>query len=133
MNHQRLKRSSIAVLATWMWALTGAPVTHAQSASAIASTKQQVRELNAKSTQVQITVLPGRVLRGRIVQVASDTFVVRQKDGAEEMVEYARVTKINKQGIRKSVLLPAVIGGAVLVALCVAPYPIGFLCRSDPS
>ena len=127
------KESMIVVLASALWWLAGVALIHAQTPAAIASTKEQVRALHAKSAQVQISVTPGRTLRGQIVHVASETFVVRQKTGAEETLEYAHVVKISKQGIRKSLLIPAVVGGAALVVLCAAPYPIGFLCRRDPS
>ena len=127
------KESTIAVVAAALWWLAGAPLVRAQTRTAIAATREKVRTLHAKSSEVQITLAQGRTLRGQIVQVANETFVVRQKAGAEETVEYARVSKISKQGIRKSVLVPAVVGGAVLAVLCVAPYPIGFLCRRDPS
>lgn len=120
----------LALVLAW---LAAAPFIHAQTPSAIASTKEQVRVLHAKSARVQITITPGTTLRGKIVHVANETFVVRQNSAQEQTLENARVIQIRKQGIRKSVLVPAVVGGAVLVVLCAAPYPIGFLCRRDPS
>ncbi len=129
----RRKKSMILVPAAALWWLVGAPLLYGQTPAAIATTKEQVRALHAKSAQVQITVAPARTLRGQIVQVASETFVVRQKGGVEETLEYARVVKIGRQGIRKSVLIPVVIGGAAVAVFCAAPYPIGFLCHRDPS
>jgi hypothetical protein len=132
MSFRSVEKSMIALLSV-LWWLAGATAIHAQTPAAIASTKEQVRALHAKSARAQITVMPKRTLRGQIVQVANETFVVRQEGGAEETLEYSRVVKIGKQGIRKSVLIPAVVGGAALVVFCAAPYPIGFLCRRDPS
>jgi hypothetical protein len=123
----------IFALASALWLVAGSPNIQAQTPAALASTKEQVRTLHAKSAPVQITVMSGKTLRGQIVQVADETFVVRQKAGTEETLEYARVIKVRRQGIRKAVLIPAVVGGAALLVLCVAPYPIGFLCRRDPS
>jgi hypothetical protein len=127
------KESTIFVLASALSWLAAAGATHAQTPAALAATKEQVRELHAKSARVKITVLPKRTLTGQIVQVANETFVVRGQGGAEETLEYARVVKIGKQGIRKSVLIPVVAAGAALVVFCAAPYPLGFLCRRDPS
>jgi hypothetical protein len=126
------QQSMILALASAL-SFGGAALVHAQTPAQIASTKEQVRAFHARSAQVQVTLTPARKLRGQIVQVAGDTFVLRQKQGAEETLEYARVRKISRQGIRKLVLIPAVVGGAALVVLCAAPYPIGFLCRRDPS
>ena len=126
------QKLSIFLASVSRWFAAAAP-THAQVPARIAATKEHIRVLHAKSAQVEVTVTPGKTLRGKIMQVANETFVVRQKAGAEETVEYAQVIRIKKQGVRKSLLVPAAIGGAAVVILCVAPYPIGFLCRRDPS
>ncbi len=128
----RTQSISLMLALLWVW-LAAAPFVHAQTPSAIASTKEQVRLLHAKSARVQITVQPGTRLRGKIVQVADETFVLRLDSAQEQTLEYARVIEIRKKGISKWVLVPAVVGGAAFLVLCAAPYPVGFLCHRDPS
>jgi hypothetical protein len=117
-----------------LWDLTVALPVQGQPAAPVAAIKNEVRQWNEKGAQVQVTLTDGRTLRGRIVRADSDTFLLRPKSGADETVQYAMVTQIRKQGgIKKAVWIPLIIGGAAVVVLCAAPYPIGFLCHSDPS
>ncbi len=97
----------------------------------------RVRELHAKSSEVRVTLLDRTVLQGRILRVEADSFTIRQRrTGEQTAIQYAQVKEVKKSGLSrrtKALLIPAVVGGGALVVLCAAPYPIGFLCRKDPS
>ena len=99
--------------------------------------KAHVRALRADSAEVQIKLTDGTKLSGRIVRVEADTFsIALAKAGQERTFQYAQVAEVKKKGLSggaKAILIPAIVGGGVLVVLCAAPYPIGFLCRKDPS
>jgi hypothetical protein len=84
---------------------------------------------------VQVSLKDGTSIRGRIVRVEPDWFALLQNSAGEVVVPFAKVANVRKQGggSRKALWIPLAIGGGVLLVLCVAPYPIGFLCRSDPS
>ena len=71
----------------------------------------------------------------RRIRIEPESFALRQDSAQETLFPFAKVLDVRKQGrgSRKALWIPLAIGGGVLVALCVAPYPIGFLCRSDPS
>jgi hypothetical protein len=128
------RQKALAIVsATVLWCLTIAPAAQAQAPAAAARLEEQARDLSAKGAQARVTLTTGRTLRGQIVRVERETLVLRPKGGADETVQYAMVKRIQKQGgVRKAILIPAIVGGAALV-LCAAPYPIGFLCRRDPS
>lgn len=84
---------------------------------------------------MRVSLKDGTSVRGRIVRIEPESFVLRQDSAQEALFPFAKVLDVRKQGrgSRKALWIPLAIGGGVLVALCVAPYPIGFLCRSDPS
>jgi hypothetical protein len=97
--------------------------------------KVRVQKLHTKGGRVSVTTSDKTVLRGRIVRVDEDSFTVREEKTAREaVIPFTRLKDIKDGGSRKrAILIPAaIVGGAVLV-LCAAPYPIGFLCRKDPS
>lgn len=97
----------------------------------------RVRELHAKSSEVKVTLLDNTVLQGRILRVEADSFTIRQKKtGRQTAIQYAQAKEVRKSGLSrraKAILIPAVVGGGALLVVCAAPYPIGFLCRKDPS
>lgn len=97
----------------------------------------RVRELHAKSSEVMVRLLDETVLQGRIVSVEADSFTIRhKKTGRQTAIPYTQAKEIRKSGLSrrtKAILIPAVVGGGALLVLCAAPYPIGFLCRKDPS
>ena len=99
--------------------------------------KGRVRDLHADAANVQIRLTDGVKLNGSIQQVEADAFtVIEEKTGQERTLQYSQVATVKKKGLSrgaKAILIPAIIGGSVLLVLCAAPYPIGFLCRSDPS
>ena len=97
--------------------------------------KTQVRDWHATAAVVEIKLSTGAKFRGTIVRVETDTFVVRQlKPPQDFVVLFADVSGAKKRGgISKAVLIPMVVGGAAVLILCAAPYPIGFLCHRDPS
>jgi hypothetical protein len=105
------------------------------SSRTVEALKIKAHELHAKGDAVQIKLLDGTTVQGRILRVDDHSFTFRQKKPAQEVVmQYTGVTEIKKKGLgKKVVLIPAVVGGGALLVLCVAPYPIGFLCRKDPS
>ena len=97
--------------------------------------RARVQESQSQNWEVRVSLTDGNSLRGRVIRVETDSFVLRQKSAQEVVVSFARVADVRKAGggPRKSLWMPIAIGGAVLLFLCVAPYPLGFLCRSDPS
>ena len=97
--------------------------------------RERVQELRSQRSEVRVSLTDGSSVQGRVIRIEPDSFVLRQKSAQEVVVSFARVADVRKagRGSRKALWVPLAIGGAVLVALCVAPYPIGFLCRSDPS
>ena len=97
--------------------------------------RARVHELQSQGSEVRVSLTDGTSVRGRVIRIEPDSFVVRQKSKQEAVVPFARVTDVRQSGggSRKALWIPIAIGGGVLVALWVAPYPIGFLCRSDPS
>lgn len=97
--------------------------------------RARVRELHASGSEVRISISDGTSVRGRIVRVDAESVVLRQASAQERVIRFANIVNVRKQGggLRKSIWIPLVIGGAVALTFCAAPYPIGFLCRSDPS
>ena len=103
------------------------------AAADIAAIKTQVRDFHAAAAPIEVKLSTGAKLQGAILRVETDTFAIRQKTGQEVSVPFSDVAAVKKRGrISKAVLIPAIIGGTALF-LCVAPYPLGFLCRKDPS
>ena len=98
------------------------------------SVRARVHELHSKGSEVRVSFTDGTSVRGRIVRIEPDSFAL-QNSAQEAVFPFAKVTDVRKQGggSRKALWIPLAIGGGVLLALCAAPYPIGFLCRADPS
>lgn len=126
------RRLAVALLAVTVSILSA----HAEPPSANAL-EARVRQLHAKSSEVKVTLLDNTVLQGRILRVEADSFTIRQvKTGRQTAVQYSQAKEVRKSGLSrraKAILIPAVVGGGALLVLCAAPYPIGFLCRKDPS
>lgn len=97
--------------------------------------RARVQALHSQRSQVRVSLTDGSALQGRVIRVEPDSFVLSQKSAPEVAIAFAKVTDVRKAGggSRKALWIPIAIGGGLLVALCVAPYPLGFLCRSDPS
>jgi hypothetical protein len=99
--------------------------------------KARFRELHAGATGVQIKLATGETMRGNILQLGADTFTIAQdKTGQQRTLRYSQVTEVKaKRRSRdsKTILIPAIVGAGAVLVLCAAPYPIGFLCRKDPS
>lgn len=118
-------------------ALAAALVEIALPAGAQSDWKAKLRELQARSAAVKVSLTDGATLRGRILRLDETAFTLQQKPPAGEVVvPYAQVKAVDKTGLSrraKAILIPAAIGGGVLLVLCAAPYPIGYLCRKDPS
>ena len=108
------------------------------TAADVDAIKARLRELHAADAAgVQIKLAGRAKVSGRILRLEADTFTIaEEKTGRERTLAYAQVTEVQKKGLSrgaKALLIPAAIGGGALLVLCVAPYPIGFLCRKDPS
>ncbi|MBP1599191.1 MAG: hypothetical protein H6Q05_4568 [Acidobacteria bacterium] len=126
------RRLAVALLVVTVSILSA----HAESPSANAL-EARVRELHAKSSEVKVTLLDNTVLQGRILRVEADSFTILQvKTGRQTAIQYSQAKEVRKSGLSrraKVILIPAVVGGCALLVLCAAPYPIGLLCRKDPS
>jgi hypothetical protein len=120
------------VVETLVWLLLVPPSVLAQPSDRV---RVRARELHAKGSDVIVSLTGGAVVRGRIVRVEAEALAVRQNTGEEKVLRFDEVADIRKQGggPPKALWIPLAIGGGVLLALCVMPYPMGFLCRSDPS
>lgn len=99
--------------------------------------KARVVELYSKSSEVKVTMLDRTILQGRILSVGTDSFTLQQKKtGQQTVVQYAQAREVRKSGLSrrtKAILIAAIAGGSALAVVCAAPYPIGFVCRKDPS
>ena len=97
--------------------------------------RARARDLHSKDSEVRVTLMDGTSVRGRITRIEPDSFALRTNSAQEVVYPFAKVTDVRKQGggPRKALWIPLAIGGGVFLVLCVAPYPIGMLCRSDPS
>lgn len=104
----------------------------AQASNAV---RERVRELHSKGSEVQVSLTDGTSVRGQIIRVEPDSFTLRLDPAQETVFPFAKVADVRKRGggPSKALWIPLVIGGGVLLALCVLPYPMGLLCRSDPS
>jgi len=139
MIHQRIRtarRFAAALLAATIGLLTIQPV-RGQAQPLPETTRARVRALQAGGSAIEVTLSDGTRFQGRVVDADDDSFGVREDTSGREVAwPYAQVSQVRKQGLtggKKAALIAAIIGGSVLVVLCVAPFPIGFLCRSDPS
>ena len=107
------------------------------TAADVDAIKARFRELRADAAEVRIKLTDGSKLSGSILRLEADTFTIAQeKTGQERTLQYAQITEVKKKGLSrgtKAILIPAAIGGGALLVMCVAPFPIGFLCRKDPS
>jgi hypothetical protein len=95
--------------------------------------KAQARELQANQSEAKIRLADGSTVNGKIVRVEENSFTVRPKTGPEVTLNFAQVSQVKKKGSSKALWIPAIAVGGTLLVLCAAPYPIGFLCRKDPS
>jgi hypothetical protein len=107
-----------------------------QSQDAVAI-KAQVRALRQSGAKAEVALPDGTRLRGRIIRVDDDSFTMREEKSRVEVAwRYAQVIEVRKKGLsrrERAALTGALIGGSVLFVLCVAPFPLGFLCQQDPS
>jgi len=112
--------------------------TAAQAPSAEA-TRARLRAFQASRDRIEITLLDGTVFRGRIVETADDSFTIGdEKTNRKITLQYGQVigaAKWKGPGLSNAARTVIVIGvtGAVLLVLCAAPFPLGFLCHEDPS
>lgn len=99
--------------------------------------KHRVADFSAQNREVKVTLHDRSVLKGRIVRIEENAFAIHEKKSKRESsIEYARVKEVKRNGLStrtKAILIPAVAGGGAILFFCAAPYPIGFLCRKDPS
>jgi hypothetical protein len=99
------------------------------------TTKANVRYLHARGSEIEVTLSDGTRLRGRIISVEDNSFTIKERTTGREIAwQYAQVIEVKKKRISgaKAALIGAIIGGGVLLVLCAAPFPLGFLCQEDP-
>lgn len=116
------------------WLLVGATAASAEGAEEFKARAGQLLEQRAEA---KVTLLDGTKFRGRVLRVDTESFTIHDKAAARDReLRYMQVKEIAKSGLSrrtKAILIPVAIGGGVLLVLCAGPYPIGFLCRKDPS
>ena len=116
------------------WLLVGATAASAEGAEEFKARAVQLFEQRAEA---KVTLLDGTKFRGRVLGVDTESFTIHDKAAARDReLRYMQVKEIAKSGLSrrtKAILIPVAIGGGVLLVLCAGPYPIGFLCRKDPS
>lgn len=116
------------------WLLVGATAASAEGAEEFKARAGQLLEQRAEA---KVTLLDGTKFRGRVLRVDPESFTIHDKAAARDReLRYAQVKEFARSGLSrrtKAILIPAAIGGGVLLVLCAGPYPIGFLCRKDPS
>ena len=116
------------------WLLVGATAASAEGAEEFKARAGQLLEQRAEA---KVTLLDGTKFRGRVLRVDPESFTIHDKAAARDReLRYAQVKEFARSGLSrrtKAILIPAAIGGGVLLVLCAGPYPIGFLCRKNPS
>ena len=126
----------IIVAALCVEPLSGTAVAQAPIPEA---TRARVRALQASGDRIEITLVDRTILRGRIIETANDSFTIgEEKTNREVALQYGQVMEVKKwegSGLSNSARAAIVLGvvGAVLLVFCAAPFPIGFLCKQDPS
>jgi len=109
----------------------------------VKSLEARVRELQATGSKIQVELADGTALQGRIIRAEADSFTIRQEKTDQEVAfqygqvtQVTQVTEVTKKGRslgRKIAVIAVIATAGTLLVLCIAPYPIGFLCRKDPS
>jgi hypothetical protein len=94
--------------------------------------RQQVKELQAAASEVEVRLVSGTKVRGHIMWADATSFSLRTKNGKEWTWPYSEVADVKRRGPSWPAKL-AIIGGGALAVLCFAPFPIGLLCQKDPS
>ena len=128
--------ATIIVAALWVEPLSGTAVAQAPIPEA---TRARVRALQASGDRIEITLVDRTILRGRIIETANDSFTIgEEKTNREVALQYGQVMEVKKwevTGLSDSARAAIVLGvvGAVLLVFCAAPFPLGFLCKQDPS
>ena len=126
----------IIVAALCIEPLSGTAVSQAPIPEA---TRARVRALQASGDRIEITLVDRTILRGRIIETANDSFTIgEEKTNREVALQYGQVMEVKKwegSGLSNSARAAIVLGvvGAVLLVFCAAPFPLGFLCKQDPS
>jgi hypothetical protein len=96
------------------------------------SFRQQLTELQTTGSEVEVRLLNGTKVHGRVLSVAATSFTFRTSAGQEWTWPFTDVVSVKKKGMSWGVKA-AIIGGAALAVLCFAPFPVGLLCQKDPS
>lgn len=102
-------------------------------------TRARVRALQTSNDPIEITLVDRTTLRGRIIATGDDSFAIgEEKTNREIALQYRQVMEVRKwkgpghsRGAQTAITFA--IAGAVLLVFCAAPFPLGFLCKQDPS
>jgi hypothetical protein len=133
----QVARKLVAVIVAFVFCLPPMLGTAAAQAPIVEATRARVRALQASGSSIEITLVEGTRLRGRIVKADDESFTIgEEKTDREVALQYAQVIDVKKSGglsgNTKRAIAAVVVGG-VLAVLCFAPFPLGFLCQPDPS
>ena len=78
-------------------------------------------------------------LRGVIIGTDDDSFTIgEEKTNREMTLRYGQVLEVKRwrgPGLSRKAqtAITFAVAGAVLLVFCAAPFPLGFLCKQDPS
>lgn len=143
---RRLLASSlvIAIAGTACVPVTARPAFEPHVVTADAAARPQTESSNAEDVRriaqalgtgrhVAVKLTSGTTLRGHLQSIDEDYFVLLPDRNRVPMtIAYADVQKLGPNLSRLAKI--AIYGGIIAVGVfCLAPYPIGFLCKSDPS
>jgi hypothetical protein len=105
----------------------------------IEGTRARVRALQTSNDRIEMTLVDRTTLRGRIIATGDDSFTIgEEKTNREVTLQYRQVMEVKKwkgPGLsrRAQTAITFAVTGAVLLVFCAAPFPLGFLCKQDPS
>ena len=132
----KVARKLVVVIVAAALCFESTPGTAAAQAPIVEATRVRVRAVQASGSPIEITLVDGTRLRGRIIRADDDSFALSEEKTKREVpLQYAQVIEVKKSGLSGNTkrAIALAVAGSVLVVLCFAPFPLGFLCQQDPS
>jgi hypothetical protein len=132
----KVARKQVVVIVATALCFESMPGTAAAQAPIVEATRVRVRTVQASGSRIEITLVGGTRLRGRVIRGDDDSFTLSEEKTKREVpLQYAQVIEVKKSGLSGNTkrAIALAVAGSVLVVLCFAPFPLGFLCQQDPS